>query len=267
MPAQCVGAASSWNTGKHLRAARQRRRWRERPSRRRHARHPASGACTLYPPGIETCRHQLSLVPEGRVHIPVITREEVRSLDGESVHMAAGEGGCSITGGCTSCESNPRRAHSPGRGHGRQCSVLAVGWLNGRRVGVPSLHVAYDPTKSLICSSSAIDAANPQWNRFLVGNLRGELLPPIECDEPRLRLTCYHELLDAFVRDWRQFYLLHGEDPAGRAEFERLRDAVRVASKKLSDRIALRTNRVAAHEVLEGRVLSVCLYPTPSVSG
>jgi hypothetical protein len=60
--------------------------------------------------------------------------------------------------------------------------------------------------------------------------------------------------------------LLHGEDPAGRADFERLRDALRAASKKLSERIALRTNRVAAHEVLEGRVLSVCLYPTPLVS-
>jgi len=68
------------------------------------------------------------------------------------------------------------------------------------------------------------------------------------------------------VRDWRQFYLLYGEDPAGRAEFERLRDTVRAASQKLGDRIALRTNRVAAHEVLEGRVLSVCVYATPSVS-
>jgi len=60
--------------------------------------------------------------------------------------------------------------------------------------------------------------------------------------------------------------MLHGEDPAGRADFERLRDAVRAASQKLGDRIALRTNRVAAHEVLEGRVLSVCVYATPSVS-
>jgi hypothetical protein len=119
----------------------------------------------------------------------------------------------------------------------------------------------------LIERDSMRPVMNPMELEFLVGNLRGELLPPIECDEPRLRLTRYHELLDAFVRDWRQFYLLHGEDPAGRAEFERLRDAVRAASQKLSDRIALRTNRVAAHEVLEGRVLSVCLYATPPVSG
>jgi hypothetical protein len=100
---------------------------------------------------------------------------------------------------------------------------------------------------------------NPMELEFLIGNLREELLPPIECDEPRRRLSRYHELLDGFVRDWRQFYMLHGEDPVGRAEFERLRDTVRAASQKLGDRIALRTNRVAAHTVLEGRVLSVCL--------
>jgi hypothetical protein len=118
----------------------------------------------------------------------------------------------------------------------------------------------------LIERDSMRPVMNPMELEFLVGNLRGELLPPIQCDDPRQRLTRYHELLDAFVRDWRQFYLLHGEDPAGRANFERLRDTVRAASLKLSDRIALRTNRVAAHEVLEGRVLSVCVSATPSLS-
>jgi len=140
---------------------------------------------------------------------------------------------------------------------------------SGGDVGVPSVHVAYDPAQQadlLIERYSMRPVMNPMELEFLIGNLRGELLPPIECDEPLRRLSRYHELLDAFVRDWRQFYLLHGEDPAGRADFERLRDSVRAASQKLSDRIAVRTNRVAAHTVLEGRVLSVCLYATPSVS-
>ena len=73
------------------------------------------------------------------------------------------------------------------------------------------------------------------------------------------QLARYHGLLDAFVRDWRQAYVQYGEDPAGRHHFAHLRDALRTASRPASEGIVLRTNRVAAHQVLEGRVLRVCV--------
>jgi hypothetical protein len=52
---------------------------------------------------------------------------------------------------------------------------------------------------------------------------------------------------------------LHGEDESGWQDFAGLRDSVRAASRLMGDKIALRTNRVAAHQVLEGRVLRVCI--------
>jgi hypothetical protein len=198
-----------------------------------------------------------------RVHIPVITREEVRfHCDGASVHMAAGEAWV-FDNWRLHHVVNPtpnERIHLVADTAGNAAFWQLVG--SSSNVGVPSVNVAYDPTHEptlLTERNSLRPVMNPAELEFLVGNLRRELLPPIESADSRLRLSRYHELLDAFVRDWRQFYLLHAEDPAGRAEFERLRDTVRTASEKLGERIALRTNRVAAHTVLEGRVLRVCL--------
>jgi hypothetical protein len=212
------------------------------------------------PKHADTNYHWFSRV---RVHIPVITREEVRfHCDGESVHMAAGEAWV-FDNWRLHHVVNPtpdERIHLVADTAGNAAFWQLVG--SSGDVGVPSVHVAYDPAQQpnlLIERYSMRPVMNPMELEFLIGNLREELLPPIECDEPRRRLSRYHELLDGFVRDWRQFYMLHGEDPVGRAEFERLRDTVRAASQKLGDRIALRTNRVAAHTVLEGRVLSVCL--------
>jgi hypothetical protein len=212
------------------------------------------------PKHADTNYHWFSRV---RVHIPVITREEVRfHCDAENVHMAAGETWV-FDNWRLHQVVNPtpdERIHLVADTAGNAAFWQLVGC--GGDAGVPSVHVAYDPARQadlLIERYSMRPVMNPMELEFLVGNLRGELLPPVECEDPRRRLAAYHELLDAFVRDWRQFYVLHGEDPAGRAEFERLRDTLRAASEKLGDRIALRTNRVAAHTVLEGRVLSVCL--------
>jgi hypothetical protein len=212
------------------------------------------------PKHADTNYHWFSRV---RVHIPVITREEVRfHCDGESVHMAAGETWV-FDNWRLHHVVNPtpdERIHLVADTAGNAAFWQLVG--SGADALIQSVHVPYDPAQPadlLIERYSMRPVMNPMELEFLIGNLRAELLPPIECEDPRRRLFLYHELLDAFVRDWRQLYVLHGEDPAGRAEFERLRDTVRAASEKLGDRIALRTNRVAAHTVLEGRVLSVCL--------
>jgi LPS sulfotransferase NodH len=76
------------------------------------------------------------------------------------------------------------------------------------------------------------------------------------------RLMEYHGLLNSFRRDWRQLYQLFGENPAGRPEYTKLRDSLRAASKDAGDGLSMRTNRVAAHAVLEGRVLRVVLPAT-----
>jgi LPS sulfotransferase NodH len=66
-------------------------------------------------------------------------------------------------------------------------------------------------------------------------------------------------LLEALCKDWRQLYALYGDDPRGWSDFSRLRDNIRNASRELSEGLMMRTNRVAAHQVLEGRVLRAML--------
>jgi Sulfotransferase family len=126
----------------------------------------------------------------------------------------------------------------------------------------PVQHIGYDPgaNPSLLTERSLLrPVMNPAELELLVGNLRGELISSSDSGDARQRLGRYHGLLDSFVRDWRQFYMLHGEDPAGWKDFESLRDRVRAASRIFGEGIVLGTNRVAAHKVLEGRVLRVCL--------
>ena len=100
---------------------------------------------------------------------------------------------------------------------------------------------------------------NPAELELLVGNLRGELIVVTDANDSPGRLARYHALLDAFVRDWRQCYVVNGEDPCGWQDFRYLRDALQAASRPLAEAIAMRTNRVAAHQVLEGRVLRACV--------
>jgi hypothetical protein len=68
-------------------------------------------------------------------------------------------------------------------------------------------------------------------------------------------------MLEGFCKDWRQLYLLHSTSESGWPEFARLRNNIREASKELSEGLVIRSNRVSAHMVLEGRVLRAMLTP------
>jgi hypothetical protein len=130
--------------------------------------------------------------------------------------------------------------------------------------------ISYEPgrePKVLTECNSMRPVMNPAELELLVGNLRGELFLQAASADARQQLVRYHGVLDAFVRDWRQCYMLHAENPNGRHEFERLRDAVRATSRALGEGIAVRTNRVAAHVVLEARVLRVCVSRDASAAG
>ncbi len=81
-----------------------------------------------------------------------------------------------------------------------------------------------------------------------------------------VELRCYSELLASFRRDWRQLYQLFGEHEVGLPEFTRLRESLRSSSKNAGIRLTMRTNGIAAHSVLEARVLRVCLPGRPSAA-
>jgi hypothetical protein len=94
---------------------------------------------------------------------------------------------------------------------------------------------------------------------LLILDMRSELLAEAEGSADRARLSQYHALLLGFCRDWRQLYSLHGENHEGWEEFKNLRDSMREKSQSLGQGLAMRTNRTAAHRVLEARVLRACL--------
>jgi hypothetical protein len=94
---------------------------------------------------------------------------------------------------------------------------------------------------------------------YLVLDLRSELAALTDTPEQSARLAHFHALLEGFCKDWRQLYLLHGENASGWSEFSRLRDGLRATSRELTDKLIIRGNRTQAQTVLEGRVLRAAL--------
>jgi len=205
-----------------------------------------------------------------RLHVPVITREEVRfTCDGTSVHMAAGEAWV-FDNWRLHDVVNPtpdERIHLVADTAGSAAFWQLVG--SSDDPGVPATSLRFEPgsePKLLTERNVLRPVMNPAEVDLLIGNMRGELIPDAQTASVAAQLTRYHGLLDAFVRDWRRFYSEHGEDSSGWSDFAQLRESVRTASRVLGEGLALRTNRVAAHKVLEGRVLRVVLPAVPDAT-
>jgi hypothetical protein len=196
-----------------------------------------------------------------RLHVPVVTREEVRfTCDGTTVHMAAGEAWVFDNWRLHEV-ANPTpdaRIHLVADTVGNAAFWQLVG--SGDDPAAPVVTVPYEPgsEQALLTERSQLrPVMNPAEVDLLVSNMRAELL--VTSDSASAQLPLYHALLDSFVRDWRHFYSLHGEDPAGWSDFAQLREGLRSASRTLGAGLALRTNRVPAHSVLEVRVLRAVL--------
>jgi hypothetical protein len=198
-----------------------------------------------------------------RLHVPIATRPEVQfTCDGERVHMSAGE--------CWAFDNwrlhqvqNPtdtERIHLVADTSGSASFWELV--ARGENAGGHIQRHAYDPARSAIplMERTVLRAVMPPAEMdLLILDMRSELMPEAETPDQRERLARYHGLLQALGRDWRQLYALHGEEPAGWDAFAKLRDSIRARSHSLAPGLALRTNRVAAHRVLEARILRACL--------
>jgi hypothetical protein len=226
-----------------------------------------------------------------RLHIPIVTRPEVRFYCGDqAVHMAAGEAWVfdnwrthrvenftpderihlvADTSGSAafwrmvalsdqSAETltpalsrertlTPTLSREREREQIRERKERKVDYVAGRQV-MPLTERAKPPT---VMVPAEVD--------FLILDLRSELVAQETVAEGSMRLARYHGMLEALCKDWRQLYALYGDEPQGWPEFVRLRDTVRTASRELSEGLMMRTNRVSAHSVLEGRVLRAML--------
>jgi sulfotransferase family protein/aspartyl/asparaginyl beta-hydroxylase len=198
-----------------------------------------------------------------RLHIPIITRPEVRFFCGDQVvHMAAGEVWVFDNWRLHRVE-NPtpdERIHLVA-----DTSGSAAFWQLVAQSDLPDIRardLPYDPARAarLLTERTVLaPVMTPGEVDFLVQDLRAELTAGSDSPEARTRLARYHSLLDSVCRDWRQLYAMHGANPDGWADFIKVRDHLRNTSRSISEGLFVRTNRVGAHAVLEGRVLRAML--------
>lgn len=198
-----------------------------------------------------------------RLHIPVQTQPEVLFHCGdETVHMAAGEAWLFDNW-------RPHRVENP-TGIERihlvaDTSGTAPFWrfaLQGDPAAGKRLQHRFDPAvvARVMTENNPAPTVMPAAEvELLVGDLLRELASTDNGDAARAQLARYHALLEDFCHDWRQLWVLHGDGgpgrTQGRAQFEAACDAVRTGSRELGDALVMRTNGVAAHRVLEARVL------------
>ena len=192
-----------------------------------------------------------------RVHIPIVTHPAVRFLCGdETVHMSAGEAWI----------FDNWRLHSVVNGSEHERIHLVAdttGTSNFWRMAtLPDPHehrtIGYVQDQA----ATPLTEYNPQrmimWPvevDFLLDDLADELIVDPSQRIPDDALARYKQLLADFRLDWRQLYSRHAEDPEATAEYLNLRESLRDRSAVLGVGLVLRTNRIAAHDVLMDRVL------------
>lgn len=206
-----------------------------------------------------------------RVHVPVVTTPHVRFHCGHaSVHMAAGEA-------WVFDNWRPHRVTNDGpiarihlvadtSGNSRFWNAVAASADGAATAAV----LQYDPARDAdVLTERALPAvAMPAAEvDHLVSDLRADLAIPDAGPEARRRLQDYDALLAGFCRDWRELHALHapGEVPAPDVleAFVELVERMRAASRTAGDGVVLASNRVAAHTVLEARVLRAAVDPRP----
>lgn len=198
-----------------------------------------------------------------RLHIPIVTRPEVRFYCADQVvHMAAGEAWVfdnwrsHRVENFTADERIHLVADTSGTAHFWQLvSQSDAGSAQVRHVP----YIADRQAMPLMERAKLPAVMMPGEVDFLVLDLRSELVAKEEVTDGGARLARYQAMLEALCKDWRQLYALYGDDPQGWPEFTNLRDGIRNASRELSEGLVMRTNAVGVHQVLEGRVLRVLL--------
>ena len=193
-----------------------------------------------------------------RIHIPVYTRPEVLfHCDGQTVHMAAGEAWVfdnwrrhSVDNG-----SSEERVHLVADTTGTAAFWQFVGaseTTTGDRL------IAFQPgLDARVVTEQTVPrpVMPPAEVELLVTDFMGELVVAEATPEASQNLPRYAALLNGFLFDWRQLYLLHGENPAAKGQYESVLQNLREATKPISHGLLMHTNHSPAQAVLESRLL------------
>jgi LPS sulfotransferase NodH len=198
-----------------------------------------------------------------RMHIPVITWPEVRFHCGDQdVHMAAGE---------VWLFDNWRRHRVENRSdHARVHLVAdttgtAQFWqFVMQNAGAADKYLPYRPEidPPLPTERAAPRPVMPPAEvELMINDVLSELTVSASTPDAAARLPKYVALLTGFCYDWRQLYAVYGESRAGIEGYSTLLERLRTTSLSLEHGLVMRTNQIAAHIVLESRVLAHALRP------
>ena len=193
-----------------------------------------------------------------RLHIPVRTRPEVKfHCGGQTVHMAAGEAWLfdnwrrhSVDNG-----SDEDRIHLVADTTGTAAFWQFVG---SSHEASTVREVPYRPdVDARVATEQTMPrpVMPPAEMELLLNDFVGELVASESVPEAARDLARYQGLLNGFLFDWRQLYLLYGENRAAESQYGRALEALRVATQPLAQGLAMKTNQSPAQAVLESRVL------------
>jgi hypothetical protein len=213
------------------------------------------------PPHSDTNHHWFYRV---RVHIPVITRPEVRFHCAEqSVHMAAGEAWIFDNW-------RPHKVLNPASEARIHLVADTVGtsafWrLAGRgqtddfgRQNADSRLIAFDPAarpKLLIERFNVAPLMPPAEVEQLAFDLLADLAPTDERPESAAAISQFVRHIIEFCHDWRSLWCLVGDAPEVKSQYEHLADATRRKVRQLP-RILVSSNGSSAQSVLYARLFA-----------
>jgi hypothetical protein len=204
-----------------------------------------------------------------RLHIPIVTHPDVRFHCGnEGVHMGQGEAWIFDNWRLHRVENpiNAERVHLVADTSGNAAFWQLV--ARGESRSAVHYEHRYDAScdPELLTERAGLHPVMPPAEvDLLLLDLQTELIaPPGAAAQEQVAVYC--GLLDAFRRDWRQLYQLFGETQSALPRYAKLRDNFRRVSKERSGSLKMRTNGIAAHTVLESRVLTAMLIPPGATS-
>jgi LPS sulfotransferase NodH len=205
-----------------------------------------------------------------RLHVPVVTRPEVRfHCGGESVHMAAGEAWVFDNWREHRVEnpSPEARVHLVADTAGTSAFWRLVAQGESGPFGASSsaaVLMAFDPaarTRLLTERFNAAPVMPPAEVEQLAFDLLGDLAPADGSPESATAVTRFVNIMLEFCHDWRSLWTLYIDAPEGRGEYERLLAAtrrriaglppVRVANTSHNAQSVLGA-RLLAHALAEG---------------
>jgi hypothetical protein len=213
-----------------------------------------------------------------RVHLPVVTDPAVLfHCGGETIHMVAGSAWMLDTWQRHRVENTSPvdRVHLVA-----DTSGSAAFWSMAPGAPLPPARwtrIAWTPTRvaaPLTEADQRVPIMSAAEVDILAAALRGELVAAPASPEGASRRQRLDHALASFALEWRHLCALHGTGGGGRADFLRCRHELHLVAQRCAVGLVIRTNGVAALQVIEARLLSPLVasagavdFPAPAAGG